>query len=75
MLKQMLLCTAVGAFGLVGSTYAQEPAKQTQDQRHSQKRVLQVQSGDSAPIFAANFDRAARTLRPPSLAPGSAEVP
>ena len=75
MLKQMLLSTAVVAFGLVGPVNAQEPAKQTQDQRHPQKRVLQIQSGDPAPIFAANFDRASRTLRPAPLAPGSAEVP
>lgn len=75
MLKQMLLGAAVVAFGLVSSTNAQEPTKQTQDRRHSQQRVLLIPSDDSAPIFAANFDRAARTLRPPPLARGSAEVP
>ena len=75
MLKQALLCTALVAFGLVGSTNAQEPAKQTQDQRHSPKRVLETRSGDPTPLFAANFDLASRTKRPPPLAPGSAEVP
>ena len=75
MLKRMLLSTAVVAFGLVGPANAQESAKQTQDQRLSQKPVQQVQRDESAPLFAANFDRAARTLRPPPLAPGSAEVP
>jgi hypothetical protein len=74
MFKQMLLSAAVMAFGLVGPATAQEPAKQT---RHEQPQpsVVQVQHDKPTPLFAANFDRAARTQLPPPLAPGSAEVP
>jgi hypothetical protein len=75
MLKQMLLGTALVAFGLGGSVNAQEPADQAQPQLPSQKRALQVRSGHSVADFTANFDRASRTLRPSPLAPGSAEVP
>jgi hypothetical protein len=74
MLKQMLV-SAVVVFALVGPTRAQESAMQVRDRQHAEKQVLQVKISDPAPLFAANFDRAALTPRPAPLAPGSAEVP
>lgn len=75
MLKQMLLSTVVVTFGLAGPASAQEPATPAQPQLQSQKPAQQVQIGRSVSDFTANFDRAARTMRPSPLAPGSAEVP
>jgi len=75
MLKQMLLGTVVVAFGLACPANAQEPTAPAQPQLQSQKPAQQVQISHSVSDFTANFDRAARTMRPSPLAPGSAEVP
>ncbi|MCC6947692.1 MAG: hypothetical protein IT539_07990 [Bradyrhizobiaceae bacterium] len=74
MLKQAYWMAVVAAFGLVGPVNAQEPARQAQLQPAA-KPMPQVQSGPTTIDFRANFDLAARTLRPSPLAPGSAEVP
>lgn len=74
MLKQVLLGTAIVAFGPSSFVSAQEPPKQAQLQPAA-KPVPQLQDSQATADFRANFDLAARTLRPSPLAPGSAEIP
>jgi hypothetical protein len=89
MSKQMLLSIVVTVFGLSGLAIAQEPAKPripaTVDGDDADAVAIFEATGralgsiaqirNAVPDFTANFDRAAQTVRPAPLAPGSAEIP
>jgi hypothetical protein len=89
MSKQMLLSIVVTVFGLSGLAMAQEPTKPgtpaTIDGGGADALAVFEATGralgsiaqirNAVPDFTANFDRAAQTVRPTPLAPGSAEIP